>query len=106
MPIPSWESAKRPQEGRLASAREAPGKRGNGELILRTYGQRHLGLQVFVAASQASVDLQSAGPVGAGVDGDVCAIAGSANTATKLLRRAAEMNLRMLGVLLKHQMGH
>jgi hypothetical protein len=56
----------------------------------------YLGLQVLVAASQASVDLQSAGPVGAGLDGDVCAKAGSANTVTKPPRSAAEMILRMV----------
>ncbi len=56
----------------------------------------YLGLQVLVAASQASVDLQSAGPVGAGLDGDVCAKAGSANTVTKLARSAADIVLRMV----------
>jgi hypothetical protein len=64
----------------------------------------HLGLQVLVAASQASVDLQSAGPVGAGVDGDVCANTGNAKLTTKPLRRAAEMILRMLRVLHDVQM--
>ena len=56
----------------------------------------YLGLQVLVAASQASVDLQSAGPVGAGLDGEVCAKAGSANTVTKLARSAADIVLRMV----------
>jgi len=52
----------------------------------------YLGLQVFVAWSHFSVDLQSAGPLGVGA---VCATAESANAVIKPPRTAAEMSLRM-----------
>src|SRR5262245_5978239 len=88
-PSPQGASA-RGQESALraerAKRRKQPGKR---------LSLRYLGLQVLVAWSHISVALQSAGPVGAGVDGDVCARTGSAKTVTKPVKRATETNLRM-----------
>ena len=53
----------------------------------------YFGLQVLVASSQASLGLQSAGPVGAGV---YCANADRLNTVMKPLSTAAETSLRMM----------
>ena len=76
----------------MRNAAPAPARKP-GPLIR---GSGYLGLQVFVVASHTSVVVQSPGPVGAGVDGDVWAKADNPNILTKPLRRAAGRNLRML----------
>jgi hypothetical protein len=97
----------RPRQRVLDRARTSENGQGISNLSIHRRmlcGRCYLGLQVFVASSQISAGLQSAGPVGAGVDGEVCASTGSANVVRKPHSSAAEMNLGMVGFLRRFQL--